>query len=147
MSTETDKELVQRLYNEFYVRRNEAVWDELVHPDVVIHGIQGAINGTEAAKALYTTQFFAALQPWTFRIDDIIIDWRNHDQRYRIDRCWCQPPKEQRRGRLNATKEYSPADGGLERVLPGCSMGRGAILSYVGMHCVSPYRKDTSPFH
>jgi predicted ester cyclase len=74
MSTETNKELVRRLFNEFYVRRNEAVWDELAHPDVVIHGVQGTINGTDAAKALYTTQFFAALQPWTFRIDDMIAE-------------------------------------------------------------------------
>src|SRR5215211_6626181 len=63
------------------------------------------------------------------------IDWRNQDQRNRIDRSWCQPPNDQRRGRLHATKEQSPEDGGLDRVLPGSSVGRGTILSYICMHC------------
>jgi predicted ester cyclase len=73
MTTETNKELVRRLFDEYYGHRNEAVWDELVHPDVVIHGVLGNVNGAGAAKAFYA-QLFVTFQPWTITIDDMIAE-------------------------------------------------------------------------
>ena len=73
MSTETNKELVRRLLEEYFgPPRSEAVWDELVHPDVVIHGLYN-FNGAGAAHAFYA-QLFAAFQPWTISIDDMIAE-------------------------------------------------------------------------
>jgi steroid delta-isomerase-like uncharacterized protein len=73
MSTEANKALFRRLLDEYFIHRNEAVWDELVHPDVVIHGILANVNGTDAAKAFYA-QLFAAFQPWRATIDDMIAE-------------------------------------------------------------------------
>jgi predicted ester cyclase len=73
MSTDTNKELVRRLLEEYFGRRNEAVWDELAHPDVVIHGTLANVNGAGTAKAFYR-QLFTAFQPWTGTIDDLIAE-------------------------------------------------------------------------
>jgi steroid delta-isomerase-like uncharacterized protein len=73
MGTETNKELVRRLFDEYFNRRNEAVWDELVHPDVVIHGAAANLTGADAAKAFYA-QLFTTFQPWTGTIDDMIAE-------------------------------------------------------------------------
>ena len=73
MSTEQNKAIVLRLMEELFNNRNEAVWDELVHPNVVIHWISGHMRGAHEAKQFYA-RLFAAFDPWHGTIEDIIAE-------------------------------------------------------------------------
>jgi predicted ester cyclase len=69
MSSEANKTIVRRLIEEYFNGRDEAVWDELAHPDVVVHGVQGLATAAEA-KAFYA-RLHAAFPDWHATIDDI----------------------------------------------------------------------------
>ena len=73
MSTEAHKAIVVRLIEEYFNNRNEAVWDELVRPDVLIHGLSGHMRGANEARQFYA-RLFAAFDPWHGTIEDIITE-------------------------------------------------------------------------
>src|SRR6266849_3967559 len=58
-----NKAVVQRLMEDYFNRRDEEVWDHLVRDDVVIHGAQGDLQGSEAATTRYRA-LWATVQPW-----------------------------------------------------------------------------------
>ena len=73
MSTEANKALVVRLMEEYFNERKDHVWDELVHPDVVIHGVSGHMRGANESRHFYA-RLFAAFDPLHFTIEDIIAE-------------------------------------------------------------------------
>jgi steroid delta-isomerase-like uncharacterized protein len=73
MSTESNKAIVVRLMQEFFNNRNEALWDELAHPDVVIHGVSDHMRGVNEVRHFYA-RLFAAFDPWHTTIEDIIAE-------------------------------------------------------------------------
>lgn len=73
MSTEENKMIVRRLMDEFFARQHTAVWNELVQPEVVIHGVMGTLHGSEEAKSFYA-RMHAIFQPWEFTIQDSIAE-------------------------------------------------------------------------
>ena len=72
MSTEADKAIVLRLMEEYFNNQNEAVWDELAHPEVVIHGVS-TLHGASEAKAFFA-RLHESLQPWHVTVEDVIAE-------------------------------------------------------------------------
>jgi ketosteroid isomerase-like protein len=73
MTPNANKAVVRRLLEDYFNQRDEEVWDQLVRDDVVIHGAQGDLQGSEAAKTLYRG-LWAAFQPWQATVEEIIAE-------------------------------------------------------------------------
>ena len=69
MSSEANNTMVRRLFEEYFNGRDEAVWDELAHPDVVVHGVY-PLRGAAEAKAFYA-RLHAAFPDWHASIEDL----------------------------------------------------------------------------
>jgi steroid delta-isomerase-like uncharacterized protein len=69
MTAEANRAIVRRLLEQYFNGREEAVWDELAHPDLVVHGIF-RLAGAAEAKAFYT-RLHAAFPDWHATIEDI----------------------------------------------------------------------------
>ena len=73
MSTEDNKTLIRRAYEEAFNQRKLAVLDELDTPDFVVHNASTTMQGLEAFKqflSLYLTAFADAL----FTVEDLIAE-------------------------------------------------------------------------
>jgi len=73
MSTEENKALIRRAYEEAFNQRKLAVLDELDTPDFVVHNASTTMQGLEAFKqflSLYLTAFADAL----FTVEDLIAE-------------------------------------------------------------------------
>ncbi len=73
MATEDNKAIVVRLLTQWFNEGDMAVWDALVRPDVVIHGVAADLHGAAQAQAFYAS-LTAALHPLRFTIDDVIAE-------------------------------------------------------------------------
>ncbi|HEX6554383.1 MAG TPA: ester cyclase [Ktedonobacteraceae bacterium] len=73
MSTEDNKALMRRAYEEVYNQRNLAVLDELCVPDFVYHSASMTIQGLEAYKH-FASLLFAAFPNGRFSIEDMIAE-------------------------------------------------------------------------
>ena len=71
MSAEANKALVLRLLEEFINQEKEAVWDELAHPDVLIHGVHD-LRGSAEVKPFFA-HLFRAFHP-RFQVEDVIAE-------------------------------------------------------------------------
>ena len=69
MTAEANKTSVRRLIEQYFNGREEAVWDELAHPGVVVHGVH-LLSGAAEAKAFYA-RLHAAFPDWQATIEDI----------------------------------------------------------------------------
>ena len=69
MTADANKAIVSRLFDEYFNHGNEAVWDEVAHPDVMIYGVN-LLRGAAAAKAFYAT-LRAAFPDWHAAIEDL----------------------------------------------------------------------------
>jgi predicted ester cyclase len=72
MSTAGNQAIVLRLIHEYFNQKHEVAWDELVHPDVVIHGVTGVLHGSAAAKAYYANVLFRSFPNLHCIVDDVI---------------------------------------------------------------------------
>ncbi len=73
MSTEENKALMRRAYEEVYNQRNLAVIDELCVPDFVYHSASMTIRSLEAYKH-FASLIFAAFPDGRFSIEDMIAE-------------------------------------------------------------------------
>lgn len=73
MSTEANKALVRRVYEEGFNQRNWAVFDELGAPDFVVHSASRTMQGREAYKQYLSTEVIA-FPDARFTIEDLIAD-------------------------------------------------------------------------
>ena len=73
MSTETNKALVRRVYEEGFNQRNWAVFDELGAPDFVVHSASRTMQGREA-YIQYLSMEVIAFPDARFTIEDLIAD-------------------------------------------------------------------------
>ena len=73
MSTEENKALLRRVYEEIYNQRNLAVIDELAVPNFVFHNASMAIQGLEAYKQ-FVSMFFSAFPDSHFTVEDMIAE-------------------------------------------------------------------------
>jgi steroid delta-isomerase-like uncharacterized protein len=73
MSTEENKSLMRRAYEEVYNQRNLAVLDELCVADFVYHSASMTIEGLEAYKH-FASLIFAAFPDGRFSIEDMIAE-------------------------------------------------------------------------
>ena len=71
MSVEASKASVLRFLEEFVNQEKEAVWDELAHPDVLVHGVYD-LRGSAEAKSFFA-HLFRAFHP-RFTIEDVIAE-------------------------------------------------------------------------
>ena len=71
MPAEANKAIVLRLLEEFINQEKEAVWDELAHPDVLVHGVYD-LRGSAEAKSFFAG-LFCAFHP-RFRVEDVIAE-------------------------------------------------------------------------
>jgi predicted ester cyclase len=73
MSTEENKALIRRAYEEAFNQRNLAVLDEVDAPDFVVHNASTTMQGLEAFKqflSLYLTAFADA----RFTVEDLVAE-------------------------------------------------------------------------
>ena len=70
MSSEENKAIARRLMEEYFTKGDEATWDELVQPDVVVHDVTGDLRGAAEAKAFYA-RLRAAFPDLSGVIEDI----------------------------------------------------------------------------
>ncbi len=73
MSTEDNKVLMRRAYEEVYNQRDLAVLDELCDPDFVYHSASMTIQGLEAYKH-FASLLFSAFPDGRFNIEDMIAE-------------------------------------------------------------------------
>jgi len=73
MSTEENKALMRRAYEEVYNQRNLAVLDELCVADFAFHSASMTITGLEAYKH-FVPLIFAAFPDGRFSIEDMIAE-------------------------------------------------------------------------
>jgi predicted ester cyclase len=74
MSTETNKTIVERVYEELINRENKAVIDEVFDPDVIIHDpFMGTVRGLDAFRQLLG-MFDAAFPGHRVTIEAIIAE-------------------------------------------------------------------------
>ena len=73
MSTEDNKALMRRAYEEVYNQRNLAVLDELCDPDFIYHTVSMTIQGLEAYKH-FVSLLFSAFPDGRFSIEDLIAE-------------------------------------------------------------------------
>ena len=75
MSTEANKNLVRKLFDECFNQRAFALVDELVAPDFVGHFLGGspAMQGREGFRD-WMTGVFAAFPDWRGALDDVIAE-------------------------------------------------------------------------
>ena len=74
MSTETNKATIRRFVEEGINRSNEALFLELLDPDVVDHNAQPGLPPGRAGWNLYRKQFRAAFPDGRWAIGDIIAE-------------------------------------------------------------------------
>ena len=70
LSSEENKAIARRLMEEYFTKGDEAIWDELAQPDVVVHGVTGDLRGAAEAKAFYA-RLRAVFPDLGATIDDI----------------------------------------------------------------------------
>ena len=63
LSSEANKTIARRLMEEYFTKGDEATWDELAQPDVIVHGVVGDLRGAAEAKAFYA-RLRAAFPDW-----------------------------------------------------------------------------------
>lgn len=73
MSTEDNKALMRRVYEEIYNQKNLTLIDELAAADFVFHGGSRAIQGREAYKQ-FALMYIAAFPDLHFTIEDMIAE-------------------------------------------------------------------------
>ncbi len=73
MSTEENKALAVRIYDEAMNQRNLAVLDEVYVPDAVYHGATRSLQGPDAIKQALAL-YFAAFPDVRLTIDDVIAE-------------------------------------------------------------------------
>ncbi|GAC1424262.1 MAG: ester cyclase [Ktedonobacteraceae bacterium] len=71
MSTEENKTIIRRLLEELVNQEKVAVWDELAHPDILVHGVHD-LRGSTEAKAFFA-DLFRAFHP-RFTFEDVIAE-------------------------------------------------------------------------
>jgi len=71
MSAETNKAMVLRLLEALVIQEKEAVWDELAHPDVLVHGVYDVRGSAEATS--FFVGLFRAFHP-RFTLEDVIAE-------------------------------------------------------------------------
>lgn len=76
MSTEENKALVRRGYEEGLNQKNLAVFDELGAPDFVLHNASMTTQGREAYKQ-FVSMYFAAFPDVHFIVEDLIAEGDN----------------------------------------------------------------------
>ena len=69
MTGDANKTIVRRLLEQYFNGRDGAVWDELAHPDIVVHGVY-LLRGAAEAKAFYA-RLHAAFPDWYATIEDL----------------------------------------------------------------------------
>ena len=73
MSTEDNKALIRRAYEEGFNQRNLAVLDEVNAPDLVFHNASTTMQGLEAFKQ-FLSLYLAAFPDAHFTVEDIIAE-------------------------------------------------------------------------
>jgi steroid delta-isomerase-like uncharacterized protein len=73
MSTEENKALMRRAYEEVYNQRDLAVLDEVCVPDFVFHNASMTIQGLEAYKH-FVSLIFSAFPDGRYSIEDMIAE-------------------------------------------------------------------------
>src|SRR5213080_388196 len=71
MSAENNKAIVLRLLEELVNQEKEAVWDELAHPDALVHGVYD-VRGSAEAKSFFA-DLIRAFHP-RFTFEDVIAE-------------------------------------------------------------------------
>lgn len=71
MSTEENKAIIRRLLEELVNQEQEAVWDELAHPDILVHGVND-LRGSAEAKSFFA-HLFRAFHP-RFTFEEVIAE-------------------------------------------------------------------------
>jgi predicted ester cyclase len=75
MSTEENKAIVQRLFEEVFNQKQVDRADELVAPDYLDHGaVPGQAPGLEGAKQQRWAMYFAAIPDLHATIDDLVAE-------------------------------------------------------------------------
>jgi predicted ester cyclase len=72
MSTTENQAIVLRLVDAYFNQKNETVWDELVHPDVVVHEVAATLRGAAEANAFYMNMLFRAFSDLYLSVDDVL---------------------------------------------------------------------------
>lgn len=67
-----NQKIVFRLIEEYFNQRDETVWHELVHPDIVIHEYDVIIQGATQADAFYMQVLFQAFPDFYITVDAVI---------------------------------------------------------------------------
>lgn len=67
-----NQKVVLRLIEEYFNRRDETVWHELVHPEILIHEDNVTIQGAAQADAFYRQVLFQAFPDFYITVDEVI---------------------------------------------------------------------------
>lgn len=70
----TDNQKVAlRLIEEYFNQKDETVWDELVHPDIMIHEDNVTIQGAVQANAFYMRVLFHAFPDFYIHVAEVTV--------------------------------------------------------------------------
>ena len=99
MSTEDNKSLLRRAWDEVYGKGRLDVIEELVLDDVIAHEPDGDVRGVEEFKR-YLATYFAAFPDTSVTIEDVIAEGDKVVSRYTV-----------RGTHMGTTEEYGPPTG------------------------------------